>query len=412
MTEKTLDREQAMAVDAIVNSRSGFILTGGPGTGKTTTLKAAIEALEQAGKRYLLLAPTGKAAMRISETTGRVAGTIHRLLWSKNREEQVRSADVIVVDESSMVDIEIMGQLCRLMQENGLPRLVLVGDPNQLPPVGPGAPFEDAIKADVFERVHLTQVYRQKKGSWVIDNAYKILAGEMVSLVDTADFTFVDTDRIELSVLHYFAAKDSEGANPSSYQVLSPQRRENDRYDSGATTQRINRSVQEHSPASAGIFEQQWGEKYREGDRVVQTKNNYRAQVVNGQMGTVLSADADGLTVRLDDDKELRYSEGGNETMPSPSDLDLAFAVTVHKSQGSQWKSICFVMDAKHTRMLQRRLFYTAITRSEDHLTIIGSREAVARAVKTDMVDQRNTLLVQKLKGDVSFDGTAHPSTR
>jgi exodeoxyribonuclease V alpha subunit len=407
----SLNFEQNMAVEAICEARSTLVC-GAAGSGKTTTLKAAIDALEQAGKRYLLLAPTGKAALRMRAATRRSANTIHKILY-KNAETAFSNVDVVIIDEASMVDSELMGALCKQLLLNGC-RLVLVGDPNQLPPVGPGKPFEDALLAtpEGVSKIVLRTIYRQQGDSWVLDNAQKILDGEMVNLTNCHDFTFIDTeDEIENHVMSYLGRMWERGSEPSTFQVISPQRVDARNYDSGATTERINQTVQESTePDGPGVFDFEWGRKFRTGDRVIQKTNNYRVGVVNGQQGVVLGADLDGLRVKFDeaaeDDAIVLYSIVADGA-PHPSELDLAYGITVHRAQGSQWNDVLFVADRRHTRMLQRRLFYTAITRTEKHLTIVGSREAVERAIKTNMPNERRTLLQEKFTGKAAWVGEA-----
>ena len=414
LSANQLDPEQQQAVDAIVHSAGALAITGGPGVGKTTTLATAIHELELAKKNFLLLAPTGKAALNITRKTQKPASTIHRLLWTKNADEMFSGVDVVIIDEASMVDTEILGQLSTLLLLNSNARLVLVGDHNQLPPVGPGLPFEDILAAGTIPRVHLKTIHRQKGENWVIDNAYRVLDGEMIDLSPCPSFQFIESTNISRDVLQFLAMKYGDDVDPSAYQVLSPQRIEQDKWDTGATTQRINKLVQEGSSSRGGTYTARWGEVFREGDRVIQTKNNYSAHVVNGQMGEVVFADSECLTVRFDEEGTVvtyRDGAGGvNEDgrpTPSPSELDVAYAITVHKSQGSQWREVCLVADKAHKRMLQRRLFYTAITRCEEKLTIIGSEEAIVYAIKANTVANRNTLLAEKLKGEVALYGTA-----
>jgi exodeoxyribonuclease V alpha subunit len=409
MTE--LNTEQRQAVESILESQSTLVC-GGAGTGKTFTLQRAVHELEEAGKRYLLIAPTGKAALRMRSVIQRPASTIHRLLYNRNVDSALRNIDVVIVDEASMVDSELMGELSRKLLTNNC-RIVLVGDPNQLPPVGPGKPFEDIITSKVLPTVELKTIYRQKGDSWVLDNAWKVLEGVMVDLEDTHDFTFIETEEIEGEALQYLGRQWKAERNPSNYQVISPQRVDNQTYDSGATTGRINKGVQDHSePDGPGIFDFEWGQKFRTGDRIIQTTNNYTVGVVNGQQGVITQATTDGVFVKFDEsfDEErgpIWYSDlAGSEANPSPRELDLSYAITVHKSQGNQFLDVFFAADKRHTRMLQRRLFYTAITRTERHLTIAGSREAVQRAIKTNMVNDRNTLLQAKLQGKYDWFGS------
>jgi exodeoxyribonuclease V alpha subunit len=408
----SLNLEQTMGAESICEAQATLVC-GAAGSGKTTLLKAAIEMLEKAGKRYILLAPTGKAALRMRASTRRPANTIHKVLFAHNCDTVFANVDVIIVDEASMVDAELMGALSKKALMYGC-RIALVGDPNQLPPVGPGKPFEDVLLAtpEGVSKIALRTIYRQQGDSWVLDNAHKILDGEMVSLTNTHDFRFIETEEeITGETLEYLGRMWESGDHPSTFQVISPQRVDNRSYDTGATTERINDAVQKGTtPDGPGVFEFEWGRKFRTGDRVIQTTNNYRIGIVNGQQGVIVAADLDGVRVRFDEaveeDAIVLYSIVSSEC-PHPRELDLAYAITVHRSQGSQWNNVLFIADRRHTRMLQRRLFYTAITRTEKHLTIVGSREAVERAIKTNMPNERRTLLQEKLLGKIGWVGEA-----
>lgn len=335
MGEIELNQEQNDGVDAGLTAKA-VCICGGAGTGKTTLVRVLVNELEAAGQRYILLAPTGKAALRLSAATQRQAMTIHRLLYARDTDAILARIQVALIDESSMVDLELAGQLAVKLNRFGI-RVVLIGDPNQLPPVGPGRPFEDIITSRSVPTIELKTIYRQKGDSWVLDNAQKVLRGEMVDLNDTHDFTFIDTDNIASAAVDWLNQRWSQNMNPSTFQVLTGQRVENSKYDSGATTERINNLVQEVTrPDSSGVFALEWGAKFRVGDRVIQTQNNYKSGVVNGQQGIVVAANSDGLRVEFDtaaegDERQVWYSDVGGETTPDPRELDLAFAITVHK---------------------------------------------------------------------------------
>ena len=407
-----LNAKQREAVEAGVKSEA-FILTGGPGTGKTTTMKAMVEALRADNQRAMLLAPTGKAALRMQTVIGMPATTIHRAIFGQSVRDHFARHNVVLVDEASMVDSPLMGRLANHIVASGI-RLVLVGDPNQLTPVGPGKPFEDAVNSGAVPAVHLERVYRQREKSWVLDNAYKILDGEMVDLEDQDDFRFIESSDITMSAIEYISDKWERNIPSQEFQLITPQRIDSKSKDTGATTERINSVLQENmEPDAPGVFDMEWGKKFKHGDRVIQTCNNYAAGVVNGQLGNIVHASSEGVRVKFDEtfgegeDEGIWYADApGNLSIPDPSELDLAYAITVHKSQGSQWPYVAFIADERHSSMLQRRLFYTAVTRTEKHLTIIGSRGAVARAIRSASSSDRNTLLEEKLRGTFSFRGS------
>jgi exodeoxyribonuclease V alpha subunit len=406
-----LNQKQRDAVEAGVHAEAS-ILTGGPGTGKTTTVKAIVEALRKDDQRALLLAPTGKAALRMQSVIGLPASTIHRAIRSQNVRELFGRHSVAIVDEASMVCSELGGEFASHVVASGI-RVIFVGDKDQLPPVGPGRPFEDAVNSGVVPTVVLDRVYRQHAKSWVLDNAYKILAGEMVDLENQEDFRFIETNDATASAIDYIADKWEKGIPSQEFQIITPQRVDSKTKDTGATTERINTLIQENmEPDEPGEYAMEWGKVLKNGDRVIQTTNNYIAGVVNGQLGNIIKATSEGVLVKFDEsfgdnNEGVWYADApGNLSIPDPSELDLAYGITVHKSQGSQWPHVAFIADERHSSMLQRRLFYTAVTRTERFLTIIGSRGAVARAVSSSRNDERNTLFEQKLRGELAFRGS------
>jgi exodeoxyribonuclease V alpha subunit len=373
------------------------VLTGGPGTGKTTTLKAALDAIEAEGARILLAAPTGKAAKRMAEVTGRPATTIHKLLgwtpdgWKFNEENPV-GADVVVVDETSMVDIELAASL---MLGLGDARLIIVGDVDQLPPVGPGQPLQDVIASGAVPVYRLTKTHRQSGESWVVDNAGKIIAGTTPDLNPGGGFEHVacaDSESIIGAVLRLYR-------HDPDVQVLTPEHKK------GAGTVALNLAVQrELNPES----QDEWadhlkvqGYKIYAGDRVLYTKNSVDLGLVNGDMGRVVEVITRGdntfAVIDFDGIDNPEHPKGYWELSGSQaSPITLAYAMTVHKSQGSEWGHVVVVTDTAHWS-LARRLFYTAVTRTSNLLTVVGAEEAITRACESNRNLSRRTLLRERL---------------
>lgn len=431
-----LDDSQRSAVENLMTVPLA-ILTGGPGTGKTTVLKTALDNIERKGERVLLASPTGKAAKRMTETTGRPAKTVHKLLeWKPEGFDRDSTnpidADVVVVDEASMLDIELASSLFSAIGSGT--RLILVGDANQLPPVGPGQPLLDLLGFSNVPTFRLTKTHRQQADSWVIDNAQRILHGSAPSLKDQSDFRFVPTgnsEEIVRSAIALYRQARSEGPEAEKQlQVLTPEHKK------GAGTQVLNAEVQKalNPNASDSRFASDYvqgsGEsKIYVGDKVLYSKNNPEVGLVNGSMGVVqlirVTSDRRAVLVRFEGDVNgsqnleeslqlLGYSE--DEVAPFLSNnelrdlflleddfirpLQLAYAMTVHKAQGSEWKNVVVVADEAHWSM-RRKLLYTAITRTSRMLTIIGTERAVARGAKNNPDENRATLLKQRLQGEL-----------
>jgi exodeoxyribonuclease V alpha subunit len=417
---KWLDDSQVAAVENLMQVPIA-ILTGGPGTGKTTVLKAALDQMERRGERIKLASPTGKAAKRMTESTGRPAQTIHKLLdwrpegWKRGPDNPIE-ADVVVVDEASMLDIELAKGLFEALSNRT--RLILVGDVDQLPPVGPGALLYDLMRSGMVPTFRLTEIHRQGKDSWVIENAARILQGRMPSLAQTSDFLFVrapearsrnDADEARTSlyivqhIIGMYRQARAEGPDAEKQlQVLTPQ------HNAGAGTQRLNTEIQKalNPKASDSRFDDQsvavGDSKIFAGDKVFYTKNNADIGLVNGSMGVVeeirITADGPEATVRFDGETS---PETGTDLFvlqgPDVKPLQLAYAMTVHKAQGSEWSNVVFVADPSH--WLRRKLMYTAITRTNAMLTIVGTESAVGRGAKNVDKD-RDTLLVERLRGE------------
>jgi exodeoxyribonuclease V alpha subunit len=376
------------------------VLTGGPGTGKTTAIKALIAALESQHKKYALASPTGRAAKRLSEATGRPASTIHRLLGFspkegfKHNSEYPLPVDLLVVDEASMLDLILANQLLKALQPGT--HLLLVGDVDQLPSVGAGDVLRDVIDSDLVPVTRLSVIFRQAAGSHIITNAHRINRGQMpIFSKSSQDFFLFPAETAE-EAAHWIQEVTCNripakfGLHPrDDIQVLSPL------YRGPAGVTALNESLQSNlNPSTLKTAEKSlFGQTFRVGDKVMQTQNNYDKDVYNGDIGFVvginpvqhtLSVDFDGRRVNYD------WSEGDQ--------LVLAYAVSVHKSQGAEFPAIVVAMLTAHYMMLQRNLLYTAITRARQLCVLVGSRRAIAIAVNNDKVAHRYTALDWRLQ--------------
>lgn len=407
--ERPLDPSQRTAAEALT-SMSFVVMTGGPGTGKTTTLRVALDAMEKNGERVKLAAPTGKAAKRMSETTGRLAQTIHRMLkgspegWGHD-ENNPLDTDVIVLDETSMLQIDIASAV---LSASGSARIILVGDDDQLPPVGPGQVLTDVMKAGNVPVFRLTRTHRQAADSWVIDNAKRIINGQAPSLKNQSDFEFVERRTpeaiIEAVVGIYVMARDK--GYEKELQVLAPMKRPG----RGASTPHLNDAVQKRlNPKSQNDRNPHVdaGDKYKlfEGDKIIYTKNNTQLGLVNGDMGYV---------EKIVEDENDTYVLASFEGLNNPKRKDglfelrgkdilstlLGYALTIHKSQGSEWKQVVIVADPAHGRVLRRQALYTGVTRTSRYLRIVGSRDAIYSAVGSPRQNQRWTKLSERLRDE------------
>lgn len=389
------DEVQAQAVQEAARSKV-MVLTGGPGTGKTTTVQGIIAAYGQMGLRILLAAPTGRAAKRMSEATGLPAKTIHRLLECKppegyqRNEENPLEGDVLIVDECSMIDIILMNSLLKALPRNM--RLVLVGDIDQLPSVGAGNVLRDIIDSGRFPVIRLTRIFRQAQQSRIITNAHRINKGEFpdVSNGRNTDFFFINNEEPEAAVQEIVALVSSKlpryyGVKPSEVQVLTPMQRG----VLGGTN--LNQTLQAAlNPEGEGL--RRGGFIFRLYDKVMQVKNNYDKEVFNGDIGRITAVDLQERTLQvMFDGRVIEYD------VSELDELVHAYATTIHKAQGSEYPIVVMPVLMTHFVMLQRNLLYTGITRAKKVLVMIGSKKALAYAVHNVTVSQRNTKLKERL---------------
>ena len=378
-----------------------LILTGGPGTGKTTTVRGIVSLFERMGLAIVLAAPTGRAAQRLGELTGREAQTIHRLLgmsWNEathevtftKGEKEPLEADAVIVDEMSMVDLPLFAALLRALRPGT--RLVMVGDADQLPSVGPGNVFSDLIRSGKVETVFLREVFRQAERSAIIRNAHAVNAGEPPRLQnDQGDFYFLcrrDAQRAVSTVVELCQSRLPEkmGIPVSDIQVLTPTRK------GPAGTENLNRLLQEAlNPPKPGQPEVRWGERiFRPGDRVMQTRNDYDilweredgtvgSGVFNGDVGRIQAIDPAGewLAIVYEDRKAL-YS------LEMLSEIDLAYAQTVHKAQGSEYRCVVLCTMPSAPGLMVRGVLYTALTRARELLILVGDDAAVREMAAND----------------------------
>ena len=396
------------------------ILTGGPGTGKTTAMAAIIELFEGEGLAVSLAAPTGRAAKKLSEVTGRDAKTLHRLLEVEfteggrprfaRGEQNPLPCDVVILDELSMVDTLLFEALLRAMPLHC--RLVLVGDADQLPSVGSGNLLRDLLESGLYPTVSLREIFRQAAESLIVLSAHRIIGGEMPELaVRDRDFFFIETanDRDTAELVRSLCCERLParyGFSPvDDIQVLSPTRK------GECGTERLNQLLRERlNPAGDDRREfAQFGVTYREGDKVMQIKNNYDLRytrgaqeakgIFNGDIGEIEELEpAHGVMRIAFDDRVCEYP------MASASELEHAYAITVHKSQGSEFPAVVIPISARQNRLYYRSLLYTAVTRARKLLILVGSREGLAAMVRNDRRALRYTLLRPMLCGEVGTD--------
>ena len=409
------DEIQMQAIQEAVTSKA-LVLTGGPGTGKTTTTLGIITAFADAGAKILLAAPTGRAAKRLSEATGREAKTILRLLefkplegYQKN-EEKPLEGDVLIVDECSMIDIMLMYNLLKAVPDSMT--LILVGDIDQLPSVGAGNVLRDVIESGCVPVVRLQRIFRQAQKSRIIMNAHRINEGQMPDLSNgrTSDFFFMEeedpekavstiTKLVKENLSRYYHTPSSE------IQVLTPMQR------GVVGASNLNQALQEalnplnqqgtqgsygtfgYGGADSVPFLRHAGMQFRQRDKVMQIRNNYDKEVFNGDIGIISFVDTQNRTLTVDfDGRNVSYD------ISELDELVLAYATTIHKSQGSEYPIVVMPVLMNHYVMLQRNLIYTGITRAKKILVIVGTRKALSYAVHHVTVTKRNTMLAVRIR--------------
>ena len=392
-----------------------LIITGGPGTGKTTIVQGVLSLFDQMGLRSVLCAPTGRAAKRLTEVTGRDASTIHRLLGAgidphtgklffQKDEQDPLKADAVIVDEMSMVDIELLHDLFRAIRPGT--KVILVGDPDQLPPVGPGFPFSDMLRSGVLPAVRLTEIFRQAQESLIVMNAHRVNQGIIPELRNVkSDFFFLPVRSEEeaaqtISGLCAARLPKNMGIPADQIQVLSPTKK------GGAGTMELNRILQlSLNPAAPNRAEKKFGDyTFREGDRVMQIRNNYDilwkkndgtvgAGIFNGDVGIIQTIDGDSELVTVQfDDKTAAYD------FTELNELEPAYAMTVHKSQGSEYRAVILSAWNGSPFLLNRSVLYTAITRARSILIIVGREETVSAMTQNAKVNRRYAGLKLRLQ--------------
>ena len=414
--EYSAQQEQAIRAAA---SSGLLLITGGPGTGKTTILNGILELLGQMQLKCLLAAPTGRAAKRLTEVTGEDASTIHRLLEAGidqntgkmvfvRDEDNPLKCDAVIVDEMSMVDVQLLHALLQAVPHGK--RLILVGDPDQLPPVGPGFPFSDMLRSGQLPSVRLTDIFRQAQESLIVMNAHRVNRGEMPDLKNVkSDFFFMRRQNEEavttlIRDLCTTRLPKNMGIPADQIQVLSPTRK------GGVGTVALNQMLQGAlNPASPDKKERAFGDYiFREGDRVMQIRNNYDIMwkrtdgsevgtgIFNGDVGIIREIDfgTETMTIRFDD-READYD------FTQLNELEPAYAMTVHKSQGSEYRAVILTAWNGSPYLLSRSILYTAITRARELLIIVGREETVGVMVENAKKNRRYTGLKLRLQGKV-----------
>ena len=401
-----LAESQRKAVELALRKRV-LIITGGPGVGKTTILRSVLMILRAKKVAPILCAPTGRAAKRMSETTGLEASTIHRLLEFKGQsgkfahdENNPVEGDLFIVDEASMIDIQLMSSFLRALPKNA--HLILVGDVDQLPSVGPGSVLSDMIQSNELPVARLNEIFRQSSESRIITAAHEINEGILpIELSKSArnnpnsDFFFISSDEPDktaetIANIVSLRVPEKLGLDPvNDIQVITPMHR------GSLGTQALNRKLQDSlNPASESTFEiERFGARYRVGDKVIQTRNNYDKETLNGDIGKVIeiSTDPGKVIIQFSGQRTVSYEPGELD------EISPGFAITVHKSQGSEFPCVVIPVSTQHFLLLQRNLLYTAITRGSQVVVLVGQKKAAAMAVKNIDTKERYRGLLQRL---------------
>ena len=403
--EITLSDSQKLAIKKALSNKV-LVITGGPGVGKTTLVNSILKIVKSKEARIILCAPTGRAAKRLSESTGEEAKTIHRLLefdpragGFKRNSDNPLEADIVVVDESSMIDVTLMNQLLRAIPDETA--LLLVGDVDQLPSVGPGAVLSDIIASEIIPTVRLTEIFRQAASSKIIVNAHRINEGKMPlkseKQEELTDFYFIPAESAEdvndkLMQVVCERIPKRFGFDPiKDVQVLTPMNR------GGLGTRSLNVELQKRLNKVKGEQVTKYGWSFGVADKVIQTVNNYDKEVFNGDIGTIVALDSEESELLIEfEGRQIKYDF--NEL----DEISLCYAASIHKSQGSEYPAVVIPLAMQHFMMLERNLLYTGVTRGKKLVVIIGQPQALAMAVKNKRSSARTTALAYRLRSSGS----------